>query len=138
MADTLFDELKDALQELKDFLDGNVATIKPAIDALKLIVPDQIGDLLGKLISLMGKLKTEIQNLDVGSIPGLGEAAAFTGQIGNFISAAEKILPSDSSEFQAVRDAADVITGLPSVDAVKTELIALIDAIVGHLNTLNA
>ncbi|MEM9010936.1 MAG: hypothetical protein AAGE18_06900 [Pseudomonadota bacterium] len=138
MADTLFDELKDALQEFKDFLDANVATIKPAVDALKSIIPDQIDDLLTKLIELMGKLKTEIQNLDVSAIPGLGEAAEFTGKIGGFVEAARKILPSDSDDFDAVLDAADVVSALPSIDAVKTELIALVDAIVGHLNTLNS
>jgi hypothetical protein len=138
MADTLFDELKDALKDFKDFLDANVGTIKPAIDALKSIIPDQINDLLTKLGELMTKLKTEIQNLDVSAIPGLGEAAEFTGKIGSFVEAAKKLLPADSDDFDAVLDAADVVTGLPSIDDVKAEIIALIDAIIGHLNTLKS
>ena len=138
MADTLFDELKDALQEFKDFLDSSISTIKPAIDALKSIIPDQIDDLLTKLADLMGKLKTEIQNLDVGAIPGLGEAAELTGKIGSIVEAAKKLLPSDTSDFDAVLDAAEVVSGLPSIDQVKTEIVALIDAIIGHLNTLKS
>jgi phage tail tape-measure protein len=138
MADTIFDELKNALKDFKDFLDANVGTIKPAIDALKSIIPDQINDLLGKLGELMTKLKTEIQNLDVSAIPGLGEAAEFTGKIGGFVEAAKKLLPGDVDEFDAVLAAADVVTGLPSIDDVKAEIIALIDAIVGHINTLKA
>ena len=138
MAENLFEELKEALQEFKDFLDDNIATIKPAIDALKSIIPDQIDELLTKLTELLGKLKTEIENLDVSAIPGLGEVAEFTGSIGPIVEAAKKLLPGESDDFDAVLGAADVITGLPSIDDVKAEIIALIDAIVGHLNTLKA
>jgi hypothetical protein len=138
MAENLFEELKDALQEFKDFLDDNIATIKPAVDALKSIIPDQIDELLTKLIELLGKLKTEIENLDVSAIPGLAEVAEFTGAIGPIVEAAKKLLPSESDDFDAVLGAADVITGLPSIDDVKAEITALIDAVVGHLNTLKA
>ena len=72
----LFEDLRDVLQDFKDFLDENVPVIKPAIDALRTIIPDQIDDLLDKLLELMSKLKTEIQNLDVSAIPGLSEFAS--------------------------------------------------------------
>jgi len=137
-ADNLFDELKDVLQDFKDFLDENVSVIQPAVAALKAIIPDQIDDLLSKLISLINKLKTEIQNLDVSSIPGLAEASEFTEKIKSFLEAAKNLLPDDTSEIDDVIAVADVVAGLPSLDELKTEIIALLDAIIGHLNTLNS
>ena len=138
MADqTLFEELKSVLADLKSFLDDNVATIKPAIQAIAALVP-QVNELLDLLTGLLGKLKTEIQNLDVGAIPGLGEVAELTGQIPALLDAAKKLLPGEASSIDSIADVASVITGLPSVDAVKTELLALIDAIVAHLTSLKA
>jgi ABC-type transporter Mla subunit MlaD len=138
MADNLFQDLKDVLQEFKDFLDEKVPVIKPAITALRSIIPDQIDDLLNKLVELMNKLKTEVQKLDVSAIPGLSEAAEFTGKIKDFVGAAKALLPDNASDFDAVTDIANVVSGLPSIDEVKGEIIALIDAIVAHLNSLKS
>ncbi|MBW4710438.1 hypothetical protein KX928_21825 [Roseobacter sp. YSTF-M11] len=138
MADNLFEDLKEVLQDFKDFLDEKVSVIQPAIAALRSIIPDQIDSLLDTLIDLMGKLKTEVQNLDVSAIPGLAEAAEFTGQVKGFVDAAKALLPDNADDFDAVSDIADVVGGLPSIDEVKGEIIALIDAIVGHLNSLKA
>jgi hypothetical protein len=138
MAENLFEDLKDVLQDFKDFLDANVPTIQPAIAALRSIIPDQIDNLLDKLIELMNKLKTEIQNLDVSTIPGLAEASEFTTKVKAFLEAAKNLLPDEADEIDEVLGVADVITGLPSLDDVKAEILALIDAIVGHLNSLKA
>ena len=138
MADNLFEDLKDILQDFKDFLDENVPVIKPAIVALRSIIPDQIDELLNKLIELMNLVKTEVQNLDVSAIPGLGEAAEFTGKIKEFVDSAKTLLPENAADFQAVADIANIVSGLPSIDEVKGEIISLIDAIVGHLNSLKA
>jgi phage-related protein len=138
MAADLFNDLKDVLQEFKDFLDDKVPVITPAVQALKTIIPDQINSLLDLLSGLMTKLKTEIQNLDVSAIPGLADAAEFMERIKAFVTAAKALLPDDASDFDAVTDAADVIGSLPSLDDVKDEIIALIDAISAHLNTLKA
>lgn len=132
---SLFQDLKDALQEFKDFLDQNVNTIKPAISALKSLIP-QITELLDKLIDLMGKLKTEIQNLNVSAIPGLDEASAFTDKMKNFLNAMKTLLPDEASEIDSVLEVANLVTGLPSLDDVKAEILSLIDAITAHLNTL--
>lgn len=137
-ADNLFEELKDVLQDFKDFLDENVSVIQPAMAALKAIIPDQIDDLLSKLIDLINKLKTEIQNLDVSTIPGLEEASDFTDKIKSFLAAAKNLLPDDTAEIDEVLAVADVVTGLPSLDDIKAEIITLLDAIIGHLNTLNS
>lgn len=136
MADqNLFEQLKEVLADFKSFLDDNVATIKPAIQAIASLVP-QVTELIDLLTGLLGKLKTELQNLDVGAIPGLGEVAEFTGKIPAFLDAAKKILPGETSSIDSIADVASVVTGLPSVDAVKAELLSLIDAITAHLNSL--
>ncbi|MEV8377680.1 hypothetical protein AB0P21_33385 [Kribbella sp. NPDC056861] len=136
MADqNLFEELKVVLADFKSFLDANVPTIKPAIQAIASLVP-QVNDLLDLLVELLNKLKTELDNLDVGAIPGLAEVSAFTGKIPALLDAARKLLPNETTSIQSIADVADVVTGLPSVDAVKAEILALIAAIVAHLNSL--
>lgn len=136
-ADNLYQDLKDVLQEFKDFLDTNVPVIKPAIQALTSMVP-QITELLDKLIELMGKLKTEIQNLDVSAIPGIGEVSSFTTNVTNFLNTTKALLPDEADTIDDILDVASVVTGLPSLDQVKGEILGLIDAIVSHLNTLKS
>ena len=86
----------------------------------------------------MNDLKTEINNLDVSAIPGLEEVSSFTTKIGSFLDAAESLLPDQQSTINEVRSVANVVTGLPSLDEVKTEILTLIDAIIAHLNSLKA
>lgn len=133
----LFQELKDVLQEFKDFLDENVATIRPAINALAGLIP-QINDLLNLLIGLMNSLKTEIENLDVSGIPGLEEVSAFTTRIRAFLEAARNLLPDEAGTIDEVLGVADVVTSLPSLDEVRAEILALITAITAHLESLRA
>ncbi len=133
----LFQELKDALTEFKTFLDTNVPVIKPAIQALKSIIP-QIGELLDKLIDLMGKLKTAIQNLNVGAIPGLDKVTTFTQGVTTLLQTAKNLLPNETSTIDDVLGVANVAGSLPSVDQLKTEIISLIDAIVVDLNSLKS
>ena len=138
MADTnLFDELKETLDDFKQFLDENVPTIRPAIQAIAGLIP-QVNDLVDLLIELMNKLKTEIQNLDVSTIPGLDEVSSFTEKVTGLLESARKLLPDDTAVIDEVADVADVVTSLPSLDAVKNEIVALIDAINTHLNSLKA
>ena len=137
MADNMFDELKDALQDFKDFLDANVATIKPAINALADLVP-QVNDLINELVNLMNTLKTEIQNLDVSGIPGLAEVSEFTTKTTSLLNTAKNLLPDAAAEIDEVLGVAEVVTGLPSLDQVKAEIISLLDAIIAHLNSLKA
>jgi ABC-type transporter Mla subunit MlaD len=131
----LYEELKNALKDLKDFLDANVATIKPAVQALAALVP-QVVTLIDELINLLKELKTEIQNLDVGGIPGIEEVSQFTGKVTNFLQAAKALLPDQQATIDEVLATASVVTSLPSLDQVKTEILALIDAIVANLNQL--
>lgn len=138
MADkTLFEELKDELTDFKTFLHDNVATIKPAIQAIAALVP-QVNDLIDLLTGLMDKLRTAINNLDVSQIPGLGEVSQFTGKLPALLDAAKKLLPDETASIDSISDVANVVTGLPSVGDVKTELLALIDAIKTDLASLKA
>ena len=137
MADTtLYQDLKSALSDSKTFLDTNTATIKPAVLALKAIVP-QIGTLLTELIDLMGKLKTDIQNLNVSAIPGLDKVATFTQSAKTLLTVAESLLPQDKASIDQVLAAVNVVASLPTLDSVKGDILALIDAIVADLNNLN-
>jgi len=136
-AENIYQELKDVLQDFKDFLDENVPTIKPAIQALTSLIP-QITELLDKLIDLMNKLKTEIENLDVSAIPGLEEASSFTEKVKAFLDAAKNLLPEETDTIDDILGVADVVTGLPSLDEVKSDILSLLDAIIGHLNSLKA
>jgi hypothetical protein len=133
----LFQELKDVLQDFKDFLDENVATIRPAINALAGLIP-QINDLLNLLIGLMNSLRTEIENLDVSGIPGLEEVSMFTTRIRAFLEAARSLLPDQAGTIDEVLSVADVVTSLPSLDEVRAEILALITAITGHLESLRS
>jgi phage-related protein len=134
-ATNLFQDLKKALQDFKDFLDQNVATIKPAVQALASLVP-QITDLINKLIDLMNKLKTEISKLDVNAVPGLDKVSAFTTSTKTLLTTAKSLLPDEAATIDEVLSVADVVSSLPSLDQVKAEILALIDAITTHLNEL--
>ncbi|HEV2359517.1 MAG TPA: hypothetical protein VGZ23_18150 [bacterium] len=139
MADTtnLYQDLKKALNDFKTFLDSNVATIKPAIQALKAILP-QIGDLIDKLVNLMNQLKTAIQNLNVSSIPGLSQVSQFTTAVKSLLQTAETLLPDQKAAIDDVLGVTDVVSGLPSLDQVKTDILNLIDGIVQDLNSLKS
>jgi hypothetical protein len=134
---SLFQDLRDALKEFKEFLDANVEKIKPAVSALKSLVP-QITELLDKLIDLMNKLKAEIDKLNVNNITGLAEASQFTEKLKTFLNTTKTLLPDEASTIDSVLQIADVVTGLPSLDSIKKEITDLIAAITGHLNTLKA
>lgn len=136
-APNLFEELKSALTDFKTFLDQNVGTIKPAINALASLIP-QINELIDKLIDLMGRLKTEIQNLDVGNIPGLAQASEFTEKIKSLLTTTRNLLPEQAGTIDDVLGVANVVSGLPSLDAVKGEILSLLDAINAHLASLKS
>ena len=133
----IYQDLKNALNDFKTFLDTNVATIKPAIQALKAVVP-QVGDLVTQLIGLMNKLKTEVQNLNVSNVPGLSQLSTFTTAAQTLLQTAENLLPNEKSSIDSVLSVVSVVQALPSLDTVKQDILNLIDGVIGDLNTLNA
>ena len=141
MADNLYQELKNELQQFKTFLDQNVPTIKPAVQALRALVP-QIDDLINQLISLMGQIKTAIQNLNVSAIPGLAQVSAFTQLVTTVLTTTETLLPDQKSAIDQVLGIAKLVSGLPSLDQVKGEILTLIgdpqSGIIGNLTSLKS
>ncbi len=136
MADkNIFMQLKIVLQNLKDFLDANVPTIKPAIQALASIIP-QIVDMLDLLIDLLSDLKNELQNLDVSNIPGLEQLSMFTKHVVTLLNCTNDLLPNQAEKIEEIRSVASVVTSLPSLAEIKPEIIVLIDAITAHLRSL--
>ena len=137
MADTnLFEEMKTVLTDFKSFLDTNVPTIKPAVQALASIVP-KIVELIDLLVGLMGKIKAEIDKIKLNGIPGLDKVSEFTGKIKSFLTTAKDILPDDAdSAVDSVLSVVNVVGSLPSLDQIKNELFGLIDAITNHLKSL--
>lgn len=133
----LFEQLQGVLQDLKSFLDANATTIRPAIQALASLIP-QIVDLLDLLIGLMNDLKTEVQNLDLSGIDDLDQVSQFTGQITTFLDTTKDLLPEQADTIEEIRSVANVVTGLPSLDELKAEILALIDAISAHLNSFKS
>jgi archaellum component FlaC len=137
MADNLYQDLKKALQDFKDFLHGNINNIKPAYTALKALVP-RVEDLVDGLIDVLGKVKDEIARLDVNAIPHLQDLSTFVTSTTTFLQTAKTLLPDEASAIDDVLAATDVVSGLPSLDAVKADIIQLVDAVVADLTSLKA
>jgi len=139
MSDTsnLYQQLKEALNTFKTFLDSERDTLHTAVSTLKPIVP-QVGDLLGKLIDLMGQLKTAVNNIDVNSIPGLDKVSQFTGSATTLLQTAEGLLPSAKAAIDDVLSVASVVTGLPSFTTLKADILGLLDAVIADLTAINA
>ncbi|MFN8475294.1 MAG: hypothetical protein U0822_24135 [Anaerolineae bacterium] len=133
----LFDDLKSALTTFKNFLDQNVPTIKPAIQALRSLIP-QITDLLNKLIDLMNSIKTEVDRLASQPIPGVEQVSQFTQGITSLLTTAKNLLPDQAGTIDDVLSVAQVVSSLPSVGQIKAEIDSLIDAVVTHLRNLNS
>lgn len=136
-APNIYQELKSALSELKTFLDTNAGLIKPAITTLAAIVP-QVNDLITELISLLNRLKTEIENLNIGVIEGLDKVTSFTTAVKGLLETTKRLLPNESSAIDGIIAAADVVTGLPTFDNLKEELTTLLTELVVHLNQLKS
>jgi ABC-type transporter Mla subunit MlaD len=133
----LYQDLKNALNDFKTFLDGAVPTLKPAIQAAKAIFPP-VGDLVGQLITLMNQLKTAVQNLNVSNIPGLSQLSTFTNAAKTLLTTAENLLPDQKPNIDSVLSVVNVVGSFPSLDTVKQDIVNLITAIIADLNSLNS
>lgn len=136
-SNNLYQDLKIALEQFKAFLDENVGVIKPAIRQLQQLVP-QLTSLLDRLIQLMGQLQTEIRNLNVNAIPGLDKVAQFTESVKTLLTTAENLLPAQKPQIDEVLAVVNVVAGLPTLDAVKQDILDLLTHITGKLNELKA
>ena len=134
----IYQELKDVLQEFKDFLDTNAPTIKPAIAPLNQILGGRVFELLDKLVDLLTRLKGEINNLNVGSVPGLDQVSQFSNAVKTLLETSKNLLPNETETIDDILGVVQVVSGLPTLDTVKADIIGLLDAIIGHLNNLKA
>ncbi len=131
----LFEDLKGVLTEFKTFLDQNVGAVRPAIQQITGMFP-QVGELIDKLADLMQKLRDEIQRLDVNNVPGLAQVTQFTTMTRSFLTSAKSLMPGEAATIDGVLNIVNVVGSLPSLDAVKQEILTLIDAIKGHIVSL--
>lgn len=138
MADpqNLYQELKDALQEFKDFLTTNAAVIKPAIGPINQALNGRVFELIDKLVALLNKLKTEITNINVGNIPGLDKVSQLTGAVKTLLETSKNLLPDEAATIDDVLSAVNVVSGLPTLDTVKADILQLLTDITGLLNDL--
>jgi len=134
----LYQELKNVLQQFKTFLDEKTPIIKPAIGPLNTALGGRLFELLDKLISLMNSLKTEINNLNVGAVPGLNEVSQFTTAVKTLLDTSKNLLPSEAGTIDDILSVVNVVSGLPTLDTVKADILGLINDIIGHLNNLKS
>ncbi|MDJ0753552.1 MAG: hypothetical protein QNJ45_08555 [Ardenticatenaceae bacterium] len=134
----LFEEIKEALDEFKKFLDDNASTIKPAIAPLDQLTGGRVSELIDSLISLLNKLKAEVDKLDPNLVPGLDKVTTFTESIKTLLESSKSLLPDETDTIDDVIGVADIVTSLPSIDEIKGEITGLIDAIITHLNNLKS
>lgn len=137
-ATNLFEDLKKALSDLKVFLDTNATKIKPAVKPLDQLTGGRVSDLINRLIALMDKLKAGIDKLDTSIVPGLEEVTKFSQNVKALLAASKTLLPDEAASIQEIENVANIVTGLPSVDALKAEIKSLIDDIKRHLNSLKS
>ena len=133
----LFLRLRKALDDLKSILGTNAAILKPALQTLKLVLP-QAGTLVSQLVAILSSLKTEIQNLNVSTITGLPQLASFATSAETLLQTAEDLLPDDQDNIDNVFRVLSVVEALPSFDAVKQDILTLIDGIISDLDSLNS
>lgn len=136
MPDDVFADLKAVLQSLKDHLDNNVGVIQPALSALRLIVPGQVDALLTGLGDVLTDLVTELQALNVNAVPGLDETGEFAQRVAALAGAVRPLMPDATGRLDALDANASYIASLPSLGAVRADLIALSEAILAHLESL--
>lgn len=137
MAVNVYDELKNALTQVKTILDEGADIVKPAVQALAAVVP-QINELLDKVIDLLGRLKVEINKLDVSAIP-VDKVMPFLDGLKSLLDTSRNVLPADSKEtIDTASDVITVIKSIPTPEQIKAEVVALLDAVTAHITALKA
>lgn len=136
-AQNLYQELKTALQQLKDFLVANAAKIKPAVGPVNTATGGKLFELIDQLVKLLNELKTKINNLNVGSLPGLTEVSNMVKAVKAVLDVSKNLLDDDTTVDKALA-IVNVVAGLPTLDSVKADIITLINDIIGQLNGLKS
>jgi hypothetical protein len=133
-----YQDLKDALQEMWKLLDSSEEydAIAAAITALAVLFP-QIKDVINKLISLLNDLKQAVDDLELSDVEGLEKVSQVMAAATAVAQAAKVLLPANKQ--QGVTDVLNVlsqVSGFPSLDTLKDDIIKLITDINGKLAAL--
>lgn len=133
----IFEKLKKALTDLKDFLKEKATIIKPALPALDRLTNGAVKTLITKLVSLLGDLKEVITKIDIGPVAGpLNDLTTFTEDIKTVLTVTKELLPKQATEIDELLSVTKLVTGLPNIEDVKAKVIPLIDEIVADLKGL--
>ena len=138
VAPNRFEELKSALDKLKTFLDDNVGVIKPGIAPLDQMTGGRMSEMITKLVDLMTSLKAEVDKLDPNVVPALSDHTTFTQNIKTLSETSMGLLPDQADTIDEILDVAEIVISLPSIELLREEIKALIDAIIPHLNALKS
>jgi hypothetical protein len=138
-----FETLNSTLQEFKNFLDnlvatGEFATLKTGLQVLQNFVP-QIATMLNRVIVLLQDLRNEIDGMDLGAIPNVGDAVTMVENVSSVLEAARAFLPGQEKEIDEVMNVAHVVSSIPGLTAnLKESILSCIDAIIVHFSNLKA
>ena len=98
----------------------------------------QINEPLDKVIDLLGRLKVEINKLDVSAIP-VDKVMPFIDGLKSLLDTSRNVLPADSKEtIDTASDVITVIKSIPTPEQIKAEVVALLDAVTAHITALKA
>jgi len=135
MAVNVYDELKNALVQVNSILEQGTDIIKPAVHALAAVVP-QINELLDKVLDLLGRLKVEINKLDVSAIP-VDKVLPFLDGLASLLESSRNVLPADSKDtIDTASSVINVIKTIPTPEQIKAEVVGLLDSVSGHITAL--
>ncbi len=135
MAVNVYEELKNALVQVNSILEQGTDIIKPAVHALAAVVP-QINELLDKVLDLLGRLKIEINKLDVSAIP-VDKVLPFLDGLASLLESSRNVLPADSKDtIDTASSVINVIKTIPTPEQIKAEVVGLLDSVSGHITAL--
>jgi ABC-type transporter Mla subunit MlaD len=130
---SIYEKVHDALKGLSDFLES------PAYEGVKKLIVQMagrfpaIGVVIGKLSSLMGDFRTELEKLDVDDA--LENAPGFLATVAQLLSSAEEMFPAQAPDIDNVELAVDEIG---KVIPLLAETLALVLEIQAKLDALNS
>lgn len=131
----LYEDLRTALQEFDAFVgtEPNKTALKNAYGALVQLFP-QLGPAMTDLEALLGRVRDEIENFDLGAVPGLTQVTTLAQGVSTLLDSAKALVPSEEAAIDDINDALSVVGGLSGVtDQVKADIVAAINSILGHL-----
>ncbi|MDQ4023919.1 MAG: hypothetical protein M3217_00290 [Actinomycetota bacterium] len=134
-AANLYEDLRTALQQFDTFVgtEPNRTALKNAYGALAQLFP-QLGPAVIDLEALLGRVREEINNLNLGAVPGLTQVTTLAQSVSTLLDSAKALVPEEEAAIDDINEALSVVGGLSGVtDQVKADIIAAIDSVLGHL-----